>query len=72
MKDRKLDGIYLRVKRDGKYQPVCLSDMTKAELEEKLDPEKGEWLKGAVIHLALMLRDIGDAFDLTAGEEEEE
>ena len=40
--DRNLDGIYLRIKRNGKYQPVCLSDMTKEELEENLNPERGE------------------------------
>lgn len=62
--NRNLDGIYLRVKRDGNYQPICLSDMTKEELEETLNPERGEWLKGAVIHLALTLHAIGDAFGI--------
>ena len=62
--DRNLDGIYLRIKRNGKYQPVCLSDMTKEELEENLNPERGEWLKGAVIHLALTLHEIGNLFDI--------
>jgi hypothetical protein len=32
--NRNLDGIYLRVKRDGKYQAICLSDMTADELED--------------------------------------
>lgn len=67
--NRNLDGIYLRVKRDGKYQPICLSDMTKEELEEYLKPERGEWLKGAVIHLALTLHAIGDEFDLERRED---
>ena len=62
--NRDLDGIYLRVKRGNKYEAVCLSDMTKEELEANLNPERGEWLKGAVIHLALTLRAIGDMFDL--------
>ena len=61
---RKLDGIYLRIKRNGKYQSLCLSDMTKEELEANLDPERGEWLKGAVIHLALTLHEIGNLFDI--------
>ena len=61
---RNLDGIYLRIKRNGKYQAVCLSDMTKEELEENLNPERGEWLKGAVIHLALTLHEIGNLFDI--------
>ena len=62
--NRDLDGIYLRIKRDGKYQAVCLSDMTREELEENLNPERGEWLKGAVIHLALTLHEIGNLFDI--------
>ena len=62
--NRELDGIYLRIKRDGKYQAVCLSDMTREELEEHLNPERGEWLKGAVIHLALTLHEIGNLFDI--------
>ena len=62
--NRELDGIYLRIKRDGKYQPVCLSDMTEEELNENLDPAKGEWLKGAVIHLADCLHGIGEQFGI--------
>lgn len=62
--NRKLDGIFLRIKRNGKYQAVCLSDMTKEELEENLDAGRGEWLKGAVIHLALTLHAIGDQFGI--------
>lgn len=61
---RDLDGIYLRIKRNGKYQSLCLSDMTKEELEENLNPERGEWLKGAVIHLALTLHEIGNLFNI--------
>ena len=67
--NRNLDGIYLRIERDGKYQPICLSDMTEQELEDNLNAERGEWLKGAVIHLALTLRGIGDDFGLERREE---
>jgi hypothetical protein len=70
--NRELDGIYLRVKRDGKYQAICLSDMTKEELEENLDAGRGEWLKGAVIHLALTLHAIGDQFGIASADAEEE
>lgn len=62
--NRNLDGIYLRVKRDNEYQAVCLSDMTEQELEETLNAERGEWLKGAVIHLALTLKAVGDKFGI--------
>ena len=68
--NRELDGIYMRIKRDGKYQAVCLSDMTREELEENLKPERGEWLKGAVIHLALTLHAIGEKFSIIREENE--
>ena len=67
---RDLDGIYLRIKRDGKYQNLCLSDMTREELEENLKADRGEWLKGAVIHLALTLHDIGEQFNIIRSDEE--
>lgn len=69
--NRELDGIFLRVKRNGKYQAVCLSDMTKEELEENLDAGRGEWLKGAVIHLALTLRAVGNQFGIASANAEE-
>ena len=62
--DRNLDGIYLRIKRNEKYEAVCLSDMTEEELEANLREDKGAWLKCAVIHLALTLHEIGEMCDL--------
>lgn len=32
--NRNLDGCYFRVKRDGKYEAVCFSDLTAEEREE--------------------------------------
>ena len=63
-KERHLDGIYLRIQRDGKWQAICLSDMTKEELEINLDASRGEWLKGAVIHLAQTLQEIGEYLNI--------
>ena len=37
--ERNLSGIYTRIKRDGKYQTVDLTDMTPEELAKYLD----EW-----------------------------
>lgn len=67
--NRNLDGIYLRIKRDGKWQPVCLSDMTQEELEENLHAERGEWLKGAIKHLVTIIQQIGDEYDIFYEEE---
>lgn len=68
-KQRNLDGIYLRIKRNGKYQAICLSDMTKEELEENLNAERGEWIKGAVIHLAQQLYAICEEFGIERSDE---
>lgn len=70
--NRDLDGIYLMIKRGEKYEPVCLSDMTKEELEANLPEDKGAWLKGAVIHLARTLHEIGEVFDIARGGDESE
>lgn len=69
-KERHLDGIYLRIQRNGKWQAVCLSDMTKEELEINLDASRGEWLKGAVIHLAQTLQEIGEYLNIERKGEE--
>lgn len=69
-KNRRLDGICLRIQRDGKWQSVCLSDMTKEELEINLDASRGAWLKGAVIHLVQTLQEIGEYLNIERGSEE--
>ncbi len=37
--ERNLSGIYARIKRDGKYQSIDLTDMTPEELEDFLNKE---------------------------------
>lgn len=64
---RNLDGIYLRVKRGDTFEPVCLSDMTEDELKEVLPTEKGEFLKGCVIQLALTLRGLAEQIEDVVG-----
>lgn len=63
-KQRNLDGIYVMINRDNESQPVCLSDMTRDELEEFLPEKSPEWLMGAVIHLAQTLYAVGDKFGI--------
>ena len=63
-KQRNLDGIYVMINRDNESQPVCLSDMTREELEESLPEKSPEWLMGAVIHLAQTLYAVGDKFGI--------
>lgn len=39
MKKRELCGIYFRVKRDGKYENICFTDMTEEEQRKILDDD---------------------------------
>ncbi len=66
--ERNLSGIYTRIKRDGKYQTVDLTDMTPEELAEYLD----EWgtdcnfLQTLVQNLVETIQTIADKFDIEA------
>lgn len=62
--DRNLDGIYFRVKRDGKWGNVCFSDMTNEERDEVIKERPAEWWKSVAYHLADCLRQVGDTFDI--------
>lgn len=62
--NRNLDGIYFRVMRDGKPCNICLSDMTKAEIDKVLENKRPEFLLGCIIRLAEVIKEIGDQFDI--------
>lgn len=49
---RDLDGIYFRVCRDGKWQNVCMTDLSKEEFEDITADREFEWLESACGHLA--------------------
>jgi hypothetical protein len=66
-KKRDLDGVYFRVKRDGKWGNACFSDMTPEEIEELLVGRSAEWWKSLACHLGERLRVIGDQFDIVGG-----
>lgn len=61
--DRNLDGIYAKIRRGNMVQAVCLSDMTDKELDEVLKDKCESYLRGAVKHLAKMLKEVGDITD---------
>ena len=68
--ERNLSGIYTRIKRDGKYQTVDLTDMTPEELAEYLD-EWGmdrDFLKRLVQNLIEVIQENADKYE--ADEEE--
>ena len=65
---RNLDGVYFRVKRDGKYESVCYSDMTAEERDEMAalreksatPEEQAAWWRGMANILADRLYDMGE------------
>lgn len=65
--DRYLDGMYFRVKRNDKWCNVCVSDMTDTEMESTIGKYNKEQLFKVAQHLAHVLKDVGDQFDLVAG-----
>ncbi len=72
MKNRDLDGVYFRIKRDGKWQNICFSDLTDEEMDTVLNGQTEMWLKSLCKHLGTAIRRIGDEFEIRCGDEEEE
>lgn len=70
--NRDLDGIYFRVKRDGKWDNVCFSDLNDEEMDAVLEGRDVEWLKSVCKILGRTIKRIGDEFDICCGDEEED
>lgn len=64
MQKRNLDGVYFRVNRDGKWDNVCFSDMTKEERNKVMENRDIEWLKSMCQILAGTIADIGEQLDI--------
>lgn len=62
--NRNLDGVYFRVNRDNKWQNICFSDLTDAEMEEVMQDRPVEWLKSMCKILGHTIKDIGDQLDI--------
>lgn len=65
--DRKLDGVFFRVNRNGKWQSVCFSDLTDAEMDEVLEAKSREWIKSLCKILGKTMKQIGDELDIVNG-----
>lgn len=61
---RNLDGCYFRVRRGEKYEDLCFTDLTRDEQETVLKDRSPEFIVGLTLHLAKIIRPIGDEFDL--------
>lgn len=65
MKDfRNLDESFFRVNRNGKWQEICFSDLTKAEKYDVMEGKSRDWLQTMCIALADTIRNIGDTLDI--------
>lgn len=65
MKKRKdMDGVYFHVKRDGKGQDICFSDLTEQEMYDIMDSKPEGWLKKMCVILANTLYSAGEKLDL--------
>ncbi len=72
MLKRNLDGVYFRVEREGKFQSICYSDLTDAEMDEVIKDWPADSLRRMCKVLGQALRNIGDAAELVMVEEDEE
>ena len=72
LQERNLSRIYVRIKRDGKYQSIDLTDMTPEELEEFLNKEDLtiEYFRRLTKNLIEVIQEIADKFDIEVDEEE--
>ena len=68
---RELDGMYFRVNRDGKWQNVCFTYMTREEQEATVKDRGTQWLNSMIFNLADVVIEIGDALDIATYEREE-
>lgn len=68
--DRNLDGYYFRVCRNGKWESVCFSDLTDAEMDKVLANKGEQWLKSLCKGLGNTIRQIGDQLDIRCGDDE--
>lgn len=68
--DRKLDGVFFRVNRNGKWQSVCFSDLTDEEMDEVLEAKSREWIKSLCKILGKTIKQIGDELNIMNGKQE--
>jgi hypothetical protein len=61
---RNLDGIFFRVKRNGKYENVCFTDLNPDEIERVGAGRSAEWWKNVALHLKARINIIGEACNL--------
>jgi len=66
MKKRELCGIYFRVKRDGKYENICFTDMTEEEQKRAIYDFSPESLRNMCMVLAAVFTVVSTIIYLTS------
>ena len=61
--NRKLDGCYFSVVRDGVGQSVCFSNLTKEERDALLADKDAQFLKNLCCYLANRIQELGDIIE---------
>ena len=56
--NRELDGVFFRVKRDGKFDNVCFSDLEEFEADEILTSCDDKWILSLIKILSQTLNDL--------------
>ena len=67
---RELDGAYFSIKRDGKIEELCFSDMTEKEMFKAIEKWDIIALRRMCVLLGETLHILGDQFDIVAKEVE--
>lgn len=62
--DRRLDGFFFRVERNGKWENICFSDLTEEEQRRIIEHKDKFWLQELCIGLAKTIKSIGDDIDI--------
>ena len=62
--NRNLDGAYFRIKRNGKFENICFSDLTDVEMDEILEAKDVVWCRNMCKLLAHALQQIGEELDV--------
>ena len=65
---RELDGMYFRFDNES----ICFSDLTEKQQDEVMENRDIEWFKRMCKHLAKVLKQIGDEFDIVSNSVDEE
>ena len=66
--DRKLSGIFVRVKGPEKWENKDITDCTEAQIRECMEGRNAEELTNWIVGLCKQFKEMGEACDISRGE----